>query len=318
MPSSTDAARYNDKLDLSGKTAAVAGGTQGIGAAVGLRFAQAGANVYVIGRNEKLGEDVVRRCRAQAGKAADGRTFEFIKADLSSVSEVRRVADELKRKTGKAGIDFLVTTQGGPPHGAYNQTPTTPSHDAHFAVQTLSRFGLAYLLASSNTLKDTWLSVCAPAGAKGPEPDVDDIELEKKEHRERWLLGRIMGQGKQDSALGDAMAVQFTKHFPHLRSAHLFPGFVFTNALASTSLVPSPLLSIYNLVGPLAARILPFGNLPETYADVPVYVAANPAARGKGLEYCNERMKPLGRPEWAEGPTGGKVWDRLKGMIEEA
>lgn len=92
----------------------------------------------------------------------------------------------------------------------------------------------------------------------------------------------------------------------------------YSNALASTSLVPSPLLSIYNLVGPLAARILPFGNLPETYADVPVYVAANPAARGKGLEYCNERMKPLGRPEWAEGPTGGKVWDRLKGMIEEA
>ncbi|GAA5895335.1 hypothetical protein JCM8208_005981 [Rhodotorula glutinis] len=317
MPSSTDAARYNDKLDLSGKTAAVAGGTQGIGAAVGLRFAQAGANVYVIGRNEKLGEDVVRRCRAQAGAAADGRTFEFIKADLSSVSEVRRVAKELERKTGKAGIDYLVTTQGGPPHGAYTQTSSVPSHDAHFAVQTLSRFGLAYLLASSNTLKDTWLSVCAPAGAKGPEPDVDDLELEKREHRDKWLLGRIMGQGKQDSALGDAVAVQFHKHFPHLRSAHLFPGFVFTNALASTSLVPSPILSLYNLVGPLAARILPFGNLPETYADVPVYVAANPAARGQGLEYCNERLKSLGSPAWAEGATGKKVWDGLRAMIEQ-
>ncbi|GAA5921864.1 hypothetical protein JCM3775_001865 [Rhodotorula graminis] len=317
MPSSTDAARYNHKLDLSGKTAAVAGGTQGIGAAVGLRFAQAGANVYVIGRNEKLGEDVVRRCRAQAGAAADGKTFEFIKADLSSVSEVHRVAKELERKTGKAGIDYLVTTQGGPPHGAYTQTSSTPSHDAHFAVQTLSRFGLAYLLASSNTLKDTWLSVCAPAGAKGPEPDVDDLELEKREHRDKWLLGRIMGQGKQDSALGDAVAVQFHKHFPHLRSAHLFPGFVFTNALASTSLVPSPILSLYNLVGPLAARILPFGNLPETYADVPVYVAANPAARSQGLEYCNERMKPLGSPAWAEGATGAKVWDGLRAMIEE-
>ncbi|GAA5833585.1 hypothetical protein JCM9279_001568 [Rhodotorula babjevae] len=317
MPSSTDAARYNDKLDLSGKTAAVAGGTQGIGAAVGLRFAQAGANVYVIGRNEKLGEDVVRRCRAQAGAAADGKTFEFIKADLSSVSEVRRVAKELERKTGKAGIDYLVTTQGGPPHGAYTQTSSTPSHDAHFAVQTLSRFGLAYLLASSNTLKDTWLSVCAPAGAKGPEPDADDLELTKSEHRDKWFLGRVMGQGKQDSALGDAVAVQFHKHFPHLRSAHLFPGFVFTNALASASLVPSPILSLYNLVGPLAARILPFGNLPETYADVPVYVAANPAARGKGLEYSNERLKALGSPAWAEGATGKKVWDGLRTMIEE-
>lgn len=90
-----------------------------------------------------------------------------------------------------------------------------------------------------------------------------------------------------------------------------------SNALASTSLVPSPILSLYNLVGPLAARILPFGNLPETYADVPVYVAANPAARGQGLEYCNERLKSLGSPAWAEGATGKKVWDGLRAMIEQ-
>ncbi|GAA6051041.1 hypothetical protein JCM3770_005469 [Rhodotorula araucariae] len=317
MPSSTDAARYNSTLDLAGKTAAVAGGTQGIGAAVGLRFAQAGASVYIIGRNEQLGEDVVRQCREQAGKAADGRTFEFIKADLSSVSEVRRVADELKRKTGKKGIEFLVTTQGGPPNGSYVQTASSPAHDAHFAVQTLSRFGLAYLLASSGTLKDTWLSVCAPAGAEGPEPDVEDIELEKKEHRDRWLLGRIRGQAKQDSALGDAVAVQFTKHFPHLRSAHVFPGFVYTNALASTSLVPSPILPLYSLAGPLAARILPFGNLPAAYADVPVYVAAHADARGKGLEFSNERLKALGAPAWAEGPVGERVWEKLRRMVEE-
>lgn len=72
---------------------------QGIGAAVGLRFAQAGANVYVIGRNEKLGEDVVRRCRAQAGAAADGRTFEFIKADLSCVPRLAPTSSEVLELT---------------------------------------------------------------------------------------------------------------------------------------------------------------------------------------------------------------------------
>lgn len=56
---------------------------QGIGAAIGLRFAQAGANVFIIGRNEKLGQDVVQRLREQAGEAGDRRSFEFIKADLS-------------------------------------------------------------------------------------------------------------------------------------------------------------------------------------------------------------------------------------------
>ncbi|GAA5996711.1 putative short-chain dehydrogenase/reductase [Rhodotorula paludigena] len=314
MPSSTDAAKHNARLDLSGKTAAVAGGTQGIGAAVGLRFAQAGASVFIIGRNEQLGQDVVKRCRAEAGKNADGRTFEFIKADLSSVNEVKRVAEEIKAKAGSNGIDYLVTTQGGPPAGKYELTASTPAHDAHFAVQTLSRFGLAYLLAQSGTLKDTWLSVCAPGGAQGPPADADDIELEKPEHRNRWMLGRIMGQGKQDGALGDAMAVQFTKHFPKLRSAHLFPGYVFTNAPAN--ILPSFILPLVNLGGPLLAR-MPFGNLAHQYAEVPVYVAANPLARGQGLEFSNERMKPLGSPKWAEGEVGAKVWERLRRMIEE-
>lgn len=96
---------------------------------------------------------------------------------------------------------------GGPPIGKYIDTSTTPTHDSHFAVQTLSRFGLAYLLASSGTLKDTWVSVCAPAGEKGPAPDVEDLELRGAAHRDKWMLGRVLGQAKQDSALGDAIAV---------------------------------------------------------------------------------------------------------------
>ena len=74
-------------------------------------------------------------------------------------------------------------------------------------MQTLSRFGLAYLLASSGTLKDTWVSVCAPAGEKGPAPDVEDLELRGAAHRDKRMLGRVLGQAKQDSALGDAIAV---------------------------------------------------------------------------------------------------------------
>lgn len=96
---------------------------------------------------------------------------------------------------------------GGPPNGKYIETSTKPSHDSHFAVQTLSRFGLAYLLASSGTLKDTWVSVCAPAGEKGPAPDVENLELRGAAHRDKWMLGRVLGQAKQDSALGDAIAV---------------------------------------------------------------------------------------------------------------
>ncbi|GAA5844542.1 hypothetical protein JCM11251_001627 [Rhodosporidiobolus azoricus] len=320
---STIARNANIGLDLSGKTAAIAGGTQGIGAATGLRFAQAGANVYIIGRNAELGQQVVEKMK-NAGEAAEGRHFEFIQADLSSVKEVKRVAEELKAKAGAKGIDFLVTTQGGPPNGSYDLTTTTPAHESHFAVQTLSRFGLSYLLASSSTLNKNgaWVNVCAPSGTNGSEPDVEDIELASEDKRKKLWTSRIMAQGHQDGALGDAMITHFERAFPHLRSYHLFPGYVYTDALRSSHLLPSPFVWAHNLVGPYMARFLPFGNLPQWYAEIPVYVAANPEAQTEGkrdeLRFSNQALKPLGMPLWAKQEDGvaKKVWEKLKGIVD--
>ncbi|GAA5888188.1 hypothetical protein JCM5296_000223 [Sporobolomyces johnsonii] len=313
---STLAANHNADLDLSDKTAAVAGGTQGIGAAVSLRFAQAGANVFIIGRNEDKAKTVLDELRKNGG---EGKTYEFIKADLSSVDEVKRVADELKRKSGGT-IHYLVTTQGGPPNGKLSQTPE--GHDAHFAVQTLSRFGLAYLLASSGTLKDSWISVLAPGGSKGAAPELDDIEL-RGLLEPMWAIRRIIKQGEQDGALGDAMTAHFPRAFPGLRAVHLFPGFVHTGA-SQTAGFPAPILWAQSLFGPLLARYAPFGNTPASYADIPVYIAANPVARhgdeGDELRFSGPRLKGYGMPAWAkdEGKDGvaSRTWDKLREVFE--
>lgn len=75
---STQALKLNRDVDLKGQSCAVAGGSQGIGAAVAVRFAQAGCDqVFIIGRNADKGAEVVEQLkRAGASKA------EFIKADL--------------------------------------------------------------------------------------------------------------------------------------------------------------------------------------------------------------------------------------------
>jgi hypothetical protein len=147
-----------------------------------------------------------------------------------------------------------------------------------------------------------------------------------------------MAQGAQDGALGDAMiAVRpfpppppscsdqlvFEQHFPraypHLRAHHVFPGYVYTQAPAAMGLLPRPLLWVTDLVGPLAARVLPFANTPTTFSDIPVYLAANEAAKGKGLEFTNQALKSVGAPKWAEQEKGGvaeKVWEKLKGIVE--
>jgi NAD(P)-dependent dehydrogenase (short-subunit alcohol dehydrogenase family) len=75
----------NDALDLSAKTAAVAGATQGIGAGIAVRFAALGANVLIVGRNAERAKQVLQECRDAARGSSETRIFDFVQADLRSV-----------------------------------------------------------------------------------------------------------------------------------------------------------------------------------------------------------------------------------------
>jgi hypothetical protein len=101
--------------------AVVAGGTQGIGAAIALRFALAGASVWIIGRSEGRGLEVVEKLKQASLEGARRKNQQsegvsadhaFLKADLSDVEEIKRVAEEVKKRAGKDGIDWLFETQG--------------------------------------------------------------------------------------------------------------------------------------------------------------------------------------------------------------
>ena len=56
-------------LDLTSKTAVVIGGTSGIGRALALGLAQAGATVVPTGRREELVRSVAREIEAQGRKS---------------------------------------------------------------------------------------------------------------------------------------------------------------------------------------------------------------------------------------------------------
>jgi short-subunit dehydrogenase involved in D-alanine esterification of teichoic acids len=50
-------AQSNASISLSGERIVVAGGIQGIGEGFAYRFAKAGAEVWIVGRNETRGEN---------------------------------------------------------------------------------------------------------------------------------------------------------------------------------------------------------------------------------------------------------------------
>ncbi len=92
---------------LTGKVAAVTGGTSGIGAAASEALAAQGARIVLVARDAARAEAALAKIRAKNPGAAHG----FHLADLSRLSEMKRVAAEIA--AAEPRIDLLINNAGG-------------------------------------------------------------------------------------------------------------------------------------------------------------------------------------------------------------
>ncbi len=91
-------------LPLHGKTAVVTGSTSGIGRAMALAFARAGADVVVHGRRADAAAEVAASIRDLGRRAA------VVLADVATPDEVERLVDEAWRAFGR--VDVWVNNAG--------------------------------------------------------------------------------------------------------------------------------------------------------------------------------------------------------------
>jgi NAD(P)-dependent dehydrogenase (short-subunit alcohol dehydrogenase family) len=91
-------------LDLTNRTAVVIGGTSGIGRAIALGLADAGADVIPTGRRENLAAEVAREVESR------GRRSFATTADVSDTHSILGLADVVIGKFGK--VDILVNAAG--------------------------------------------------------------------------------------------------------------------------------------------------------------------------------------------------------------
>src|SRR5216684_3019510 len=123
--------------DGKGRTALVTGATDGVGRVVARELAKQGWRVLVHGRDRPRGEALVHEIERAGGRAI------FLAADLASLAEVRRLADEVRKATDR--LDLLINNAGIGTAGAGRQT-SADGHELRFAVNYLAGFLLTYLL----------------------------------------------------------------------------------------------------------------------------------------------------------------------------
>jgi NAD(P)-dependent dehydrogenase (short-subunit alcohol dehydrogenase family) len=80
------------KIDLTGRTAVIVGGSGGLGEAMAHTLSQAGAAIALVGRNQGKLDKVAGDLKAQSGKV------ETFTADMTSESDVKRLAKDVNAK----------------------------------------------------------------------------------------------------------------------------------------------------------------------------------------------------------------------------
>jgi 3-oxoacyl-[acyl-carrier protein] reductase len=103
--------------DLTGKVALVTGAGRGIGRAISLSLARAGARVFLTARTAAELEDTAREIRGQHHEA------EYLPAEVSSEADVGAVFRELEKRFGR--LDILVNNAGLGMSGAVVDVPVS-------------------------------------------------------------------------------------------------------------------------------------------------------------------------------------------------
>ncbi len=150
--------------ELEGRVAWVTGSSRGIGAAIALALAQAGAAVAVHGRDVAAASAVRDRVAASGARAA------VVLGDLTSPDDLARMSKEIESTLGP--IDILVANAGGNPvrPGALEDMTIEQWRDAVDANLTSTFATIAAILPGMKQRVRGSIITMSSAAARRPTP----------------------------------------------------------------------------------------------------------------------------------------------------
>ncbi len=185
------------------------GATRGIGEAAAVELARRGAEVVLVGRDPER----VNSVAARASVAGDGVPVHRHVADLLLMSEVRRLADELR--AAYEHIDVLANNAGAL---FASRAETAEGFERTFALNHLAPFLLTNLL--HDRLIGGRVVTTASDAHKSGRLDVDDLQSEKS-----YSAMRVYGTTKLCNIL---FTRELARRAPALQANCFHPGTVRT------------------------------------------------------------------------------------------
>jgi NAD(P)-dependent dehydrogenase (short-subunit alcohol dehydrogenase family) len=159
---------------MNGRVCVVTGATRGIGRATGRRLATLGADVVIVGRDERSLDATVAELR----QASASDRVSAVRIDLASMNSIRKGAAEITRRW--SAIHVLVNNAGV---NAKRRTTSLDGREMTLAVNHLAPFLLTSLLAPA-------LARGAPSRvvnvtsvfARWGRVELDDLELGRRHY----------------------------------------------------------------------------------------------------------------------------------------
>ena len=257
---------------LSGKNYVVTGANSGIGLFAARRFAELGANVALVCRNEQRGQKAVAELVAATGN----EKISLYLADFSSLASVAEMADSLLLDI--PAIDVLCNNAGG---ANASRTTTDEGFETTFVSNHLSSFLLtkkllpAILKAADEDLAR--IIFTSSYGHFNSALDFDDLGLE-----EGYSTLKAYGRSKLMNLL-TARELQSRLTGKNVVTSSFHPGTVRT-PIWNKGGVPARLLGLV---------MYPFMKSVEQGSDTFIWLASSqdPASRGADGHYFYERKR---------------------------
>jgi NAD(P)-dependent dehydrogenase (short-subunit alcohol dehydrogenase family) len=271
--------------NMNGKICLVTGATNGIGEETALALARMGARVIIVGRNPAKGAAVVDKIKAQSKNDA----VELMTADLSLMSEVRRLADQFKAQYQK--LHVLVNNAGAV---FFSRQVTAEGHELTFALNHLNYFLLTNLLLDVLKASAPARIVNVSSGAhSGARLNFDDLETTKG-----YNAMRVYGRSKLANIV---FTYELARRLEStgVTANVLHPGFVRSGFARNNGGVINAAMGI---IGRLALS-------PEQGAQTSIYLASSPEVEWVTGKYFVKKQPTRSNAASYEQSTWTHLWE---------